>query len=482
MGYRLVERGKYPEHNKIQKVGLGLTIAGFALTSCTAELDAAISPTQVFPTEPIPTEVMPTATRYAPVIDGLSPEEAQIRAAFGGPVGAGGPIIRFERISNSSFIQRRLNSEGLAPVVNGNNVLTQIGYQPDGKRVCVPNVPSILFNPNVESGQDDWISANNLVVSYGDINSGQVRFKGLGAITLRETVENVVCVNAVINDQSNSFNERLGKVLNVLLDRDTGEIYGTLPAIYAENDNVEFDPETSEVRVNNEVVWFVGVNIQELSDMVPDNREILASSDAGYLGRLLVSFEDLPEDLTDTIPSEITESQRFVLATGEKIPFGYYKDEIVRDNGKALVLFHLQMRGEVESTNKTVRMFLFSFPLEEVNTATGQLEATGQHQFLLLGVPDQVVGGTKITGYNNRNIESSTVNNSTWKGAIATLQGVPEGASVMVGVWMYNPNSNGFDEVNREVVSEFINGELSDSKFGLGTLDRFGLDKSLLGY
>jgi len=481
MTHRTIERGKHPEYNRIQKVSLGLVVSSFFLASCTSELDVTISPTQVFPTQPIPTEVIPTATLYAPVIDGVSPEEEQIRAAFGGPVGAGGPITRFERVLNSGFIQRRLNSEGLAPVVNGNDVLTQIGYQPDGERVCVPNMPSILFNPNVESGQDDWISANNLVVSYGDINSGQVRFKGLGAITLRETVENTICVNAVINDESNSFNERPGKVLNVLLDRDTGEIYGTLPAIYAENDNVEFDPETSEVRVNNEAVWFVGDNIQELSNVVPDNQEILADSDVGYLGRLWISFENLPENLTDTIPSEVTESQRFVLASGEKIPFGYYKDEIVRGNGKTLVLFHLQMRGEIESANPSGRLFLFSFPLEVFNPATGQLEATGEHQFLLLGVPDQLVGGTTITGYSNRNIESSTVNNSNWGGVIATLQSVPEGTSVMAGVWMYNPNSNGFDEINREVVTEFINGELSDSKFGLGTLDRFGVDQSLLG-
>ncbi len=298
-----------PEHCPVYKIGSGLVMASLVLTSCRAEVQPTITETP-FSTQPRPTEVLPTAPAYPEgIAPGVVQEEGEIRAAFGVAVGAGG-LGDIVPIFNDETLQQSLNAMGLAPIlgpeIGTRRVITQIGHQNGGRRACFPNMPAELFNPNVASGIDDFVAANNLIVSYGDKLSGDVRFLGLGAITLEQTPQDVICVNAVINTPDNPFDSPLGKVLNVVMDTQ-GNIYGTLPAIYSADQQVRIDPNSGEVFVGNDKVWYIGDKMAELAETTIEKTEVVQNGltyerrESGQLVDLFPGSEVFMTDRGDVV-------------------------------------------------------------------------------------------------------------------------------------------------------------------------------------
>lgn len=271
-----------PEYRPVYRIGSGLAIAGLVLTSCRAEIQPTITETP-FSTQPRPTEVLPTAPSYPEgIAPGVVQEEGEIRAAFGVAVEAGG-LGDIYPVFNNETLQKSLNGVGLVPIlgpevfggieIGTGRIITQVGYQPGGRRTCFPNMPGVLFNPNVAAGQDDWLEANNLIVKYGEkffneeteeFEIREVRFQGLGAVSLEQTPQDIICVNAIINTLDNPFDGPLGKVLNVIMDTN-GNIYGTLPAIYSADQQVRIDFNNGGVFVGNDKVWEIGDSMAELA-------------------------------------------------------------------------------------------------------------------------------------------------------------------------------------------------------------------------
>ncbi len=315
-----------PEYSPVYKIGSGLAIAGLALTSCRAEVSPTITDTP-FSTQPRSTEVLPTAPPYPEgIAPGVVQEAGEIRAAFGAAVGAGG-LGEIVPIFNDETLQESLNASGLAPIlgpeIGGSRVITQIGHQNGGRRACFPNMPAELFNPNVATGRDDRLEANNLIEKYGEgllneetgeLEIIEVRFQGLGAISLEQTPQDIICVNAVINTLDNPFDSPLGKVLNVIMDTD-GNIYGTLPAIYSADQQVRIDLNNGGVYVGTEKVWEIGDAMAELTGSIVATPDYLGM---GVPANVVSAIEVLSERGTDISlePTSNKDEFAFIITNG----------------------------------------------------------------------------------------------------------------------------------------------------------------------
>ena len=265
MGAKFIGSRGSSELSPIVRLGSGLTITAL-LAACTGEVEPTIPTPEATATQPRVAEFTPTP--IGDVVSGISPEQTDILAAYGAAVGAGGPtsLNRVERLRNTSFLQGVLNQNGLAPILDGEGNIATIGIQANGERVCFPNMPEKLYNPNVPFPHEDaWLRDENFVRSYGDGATEQVRYQAIGAISIGQTRENVICVNAFINRDANTFDARLGTLFNVLLDQETGQIYGSLPAVYGADERVQFNPSSGRVTVGNENVWYIGDNITLLT-------------------------------------------------------------------------------------------------------------------------------------------------------------------------------------------------------------------------
>jgi hypothetical protein len=313
----MAHRKKGLEYHPVVKTGTRIAIASLVLSSC-GPLEQRVTPIQHTSTEPAQTETIPTPTPNEPMVAGSQASLQEIRAAFGGAIGVGG-LIRIEQVYNTSTIQNSLNRVGLAPVLGeqegGGRIISQYAVHTNGERTCFPNMPDVLFNPSISSGQDEWLQANDLIVSYGSWPD-EVRFKGVGAVSLDRLGEDLICVNTVVNNENNSFKdsnnnaERPGKVLTVLLNRNNGEIYGTLPSIYSADEEVTFDFESGEVRVGigtqNRLVWFTGEKMTELAVQItptitseltatPSYEQLQSLKPTGVAGEVVMGENGLPQ-------------------------------------------------------------------------------------------------------------------------------------------------------------------------------------------
>ncbi|OGY18131.1 MAG: hypothetical protein A2900_05480 [Candidatus Chisholmbacteria bacterium RIFCSPLOWO2_01_FULL_50_28] len=470
----------------------GLVVLGLALSACTTEAQATITPEQ-FPTQPRSTEVLPSPTPEFSV--GRTQSQEDIRVGLGRAVGAGGPesFQRFEQIHNNSLLQDALNRVGLNPwigeLLNGRSILTQVGTHSDGRRTCFPTMPELIYNPDVparpgqESGQDDWLSTNNFVVSYGDGVTRSERLKAISAVTLRNTTEDVICVNTYVSrDRPNPYGKKPGTLLNVLINRQTGRIYGTLRAAYAQTDQVEFDARTGSVFVNGVETWYEGEGMadlvippdpMELGRQLPGVTEVLKLGDEtlayGRPGQmplfkfntdtgewatfvrdtgfaLVKEWMNIPESMLKPLSVERTQSMRFVDGQGDPLPYGYIgymrqgmlaldgihktwylSDPVVSGDEGVNVLLHGRLRGVLADLHQlppgfnpdyTTRWAILEFPIERVDPATGDLRWTGDSQFAAVGL--QYGPGNDIIRIPVRFLEGRNIENQKVLGRTPT--------------------------------------------------------------
>jgi len=306
-----------PEYSRSVKLGSGLAILNLALSSCVYEArGATIDPTQS-PTAPRVTETFsPTAT--PDVILGPSVEQDRI-VAFGRAVGAGGqnPI---ETTFGGSNLMDVLWGSGLWPIIDGSrtnsrgeNLITQTAILPDGSRMCFPNSPVVLFNPDVASGQDDLIRSSNFIRYYGDGSTQDVRFQTIEAISLEKLPGNVVCVNAIARpDVGNIFDARSGTVMTVLMDRDTAKIIGAFRSVFAATDTVSLDQATGRLTVNGQSVWFEGPGVLQLTPTpteTPSYEQLQSLKPAGVEGEVIIGENGNPQLSLEVINSNFPDNR-----------------------------------------------------------------------------------------------------------------------------------------------------------------------------
>jgi hypothetical protein len=275
--------GRSPEYHPIAKVGSGMVILGLLVSSCVRETQATAPPPEAYPTLTPTQEIFTPTPDFGQIVEGIAPSRNEILVAYGEAVGAGGPVtsLAFEKVYNSSFLQRELNNRGLAPYLDSENGISQIGYLQNGPRLCFPNMPPQLYNPNVASGRDDRLFDSQFVISYGDGLTGDVRYQAISAVSLERAADEVICVSAVVNRADNPYRAAPGTLFNVLMNKDTGYVYGEFPAVYGASDRVEVraDPETGNLHVvvNGSLRWYTGEGMLELKKRVtptPDPVEI----------------------------------------------------------------------------------------------------------------------------------------------------------------------------------------------------------------
>ena len=270
MNYKILGRGRGPEYFRgIRPIG-SLTILGLVVTSCSFEARPTIDPS------PSATRARATET-YTPTpspttLPGTSFESEQL-VAFGRAIGAGGPGRLEDPIYNSRDIQNGLIEKGLIPLVDssrkgsgGQDLLTQTLVLPDGTRVCFPNSPVELFNPEVASGRDEWLFDANFIRYYGSRNPQETRFQTVPVVSLDRLSTNIVCVNTIaMSGRENIFGARPGTVLTVLFDTRTGDTPGAFRSVFAASDALGFDQTTGRLTVNGQPVWFEGPGMLQLT-------------------------------------------------------------------------------------------------------------------------------------------------------------------------------------------------------------------------
>ena len=306
-----------PEYPRSVKLGSGLAILNLALSSCVYEArGATIDPTQT-PTTPRVTETFsPTAT-----LEGiLRPSVDTNRIiAFGRAVGAGGqnPI---EPTFAGSSLKEILFDSGLRPVLDsartnsrGELLVTQTAMLLDGSRMCFPNSPVELFNPDVASGQDDLIRSSNFIRYYGDGSTQDVWFQTIEAISLEKLPGNIVCVNTIAQaDRNNIFGVRPGTVMMVLMDRDTAEIYGVFRSVFAATDTVSLDQATGRLTVNGQSVWFEGLGMLQLTPTpteTPNYEQLQSLKPAGVEGEVIIGENGNPQLSLEVVNSSLPDNK-----------------------------------------------------------------------------------------------------------------------------------------------------------------------------
>lgn len=281
MSYRIAGGRRGPEFSRHIKVGGGLVIAGFLFSSCRPFEARANSDPTITPTRPTATEFSPTPVPNFPIrIEGISPNKEEIQRLGGRFIGVGGSedLINIKTVYMREFDALHLEflRNSLSPVTGADletsgYVLTTYGVYEDGSRVCYPALPERLYSPErpTEIGFP-WLFANNLVSHYGDQQPDIVRFKGIGAITLKGLPEDIVCVTAFVNKDNAVRNPETGEylsagtTLNVPVNIITREIYDGIPAFYSAEDNVEINQDNFTVLVNGTPVWYMGDRMAQL--------------------------------------------------------------------------------------------------------------------------------------------------------------------------------------------------------------------------
>lgn len=334
-----------PEYRRLPTRIAVIASAAFATASCSPDVQS--SPTsEIFPNQPQVSEATPIPTEGVLVEAGIAQDRSEILAGFGGAVGAGGSLSsRIEKVFNNSTIQGSLNRSSLAPIIDSDGGITQIGSSGD-QRVCFPNMPEKLFNPNVASEEDSKLETREFVITYGDIPTQEARFQGLGAVALENTRQDLICVNAIANSDNNPFGVRDGVVLNVLIDRNNGDIYGTLPSIYGADQNVRFDFATSQVVVDNVVINYEGPRMAELTVQPTFRSEINELQDD--LREIGVETEVVEQENGDIVLNhEGSRGEKEIGVFGEQ--GGEFVFVVTKENGKTASFSVDQVRVDSES-------------------------------------------------------------------------------------------------------------------------------------
>jgi len=338
MNYKIAGGGKGPEYSRHYKIGSSLVIAGFLFSSCrpldaTASSDPTLTSTQTRTTEFAPTPTI----NFPPRIEGISPNEEEIRRLGGRFIGVGGSsdLVTIDRVHmrDLDVLHLEFLENSLSPVTgdleSNGYVLTTYGVYADGARVCFPALPERLYTPErpPEIGFP-WLFANNLISNYGDQQSEIVRFKGIGAITLNGLPEDIVCVTAFVNKDNAVRNPatgeylRAGTTLNVPVNIRTNEIYEGIPAIYAAEDNVEIDQGNFRVLVNGAPAWYMGDRMADLLT-TPTPPEGPTATPVPTETQTPTSTPEIkPSDITDDVRlfTDVTFNNRV------RIPFGVWRN------------------------------------------------------------------------------------------------------------------------------------------------------------
>lgn len=515
MTYRYA--GRSSEYHPIARIGCGLIVLGI-LTSCTEGVQATLPPPDAFPTQTPASEIFTPTPEIGQVVEGEAPSRDKILVAYGEAVGAGGPVtyLEIEKVYHSPFLQRRLNERGLAPYLDSENGISQTGFLPDGPRLCFPNMPPQLYNPYVPTGRDDRLFERQFVISYGDGLTDDVRYRAISAVSLEQTAEDVICVSAVVNRRDNQYGAAQGTLFNVLMNRDTGFIYGEFPAVYGVDDRVEVRADSVtgnlQVVVNGSVRWYTGEGMSELAQQLtptPDPVELAmelpgvervldlddrilafgAYSDIPVyeydeetsewrnfereLGRLITRNIIIPEWMYAQLSLEESRYLRFTDRMGELLPYGYvgfqhgsdaaelhFNPEWIGDRPDVMqeewitVLFHGRLRGVIPDRSGT---------------------SSGEREWVILEIPvektDQVTGEQVWTGdsqyyrfcidtranpsvyaVEGKNINVYGNRSMSVNKLMETVESLPEGTSIVFGV-PYKPKELGIHP-NLEAIYE----------------------------
>lgn len=247
-----------------QELGETEQISSPELTKTLPDPGIAVTPAEVDTQVPTPTsEIIATQETFP------GSQDNTFLAVPGFPEGFGGEG-EISVFANTRNVQDSLNSQGFAPVVDSEGVLSRTQVQ-DGSEVCVSNLPDSLYNPDTPSGEDKRISSDSGIVSFGD-NAGEVRTKAIGVISTSGFPDEWDCVNAVVTNEENPAG--LGALRTLIIDRE-GDIKAELPAAFEGNANIEirWEAGNSSLYVNGEVVnptFREGVDVPVIEQGPPD--------------------------------------------------------------------------------------------------------------------------------------------------------------------------------------------------------------------
>lgn len=274
MSARYFGRRGSPEYHSVVRFGSGLVIGSMFFQACVPERQIPTPTSEIFPTRPIPTEVFIPTPDLSNELVGLVRTPQEIQEAVGRFVGDGGPVYaRVESVGEKEDVfetlKASLNRNGLG-IFHEGRIVSQIAILGDGTLVCFPVMPKQLWNPYVERHQDNWIRDEQFVISYGNGVSGAVRYQAISAISLEKSVDSLTCVNAFVNRENNIYGAEPTTLFTVLMDQNTGEIFGEVPTVYGADDRVEVQVDSStgnlKVVVNGMPVWFTGERMVELAE------------------------------------------------------------------------------------------------------------------------------------------------------------------------------------------------------------------------
>ena len=243
----IVQRGT-PERSRSIDFKRGVMITSLFLSSCRPLVGNPSSST-IFSTQPRPIETPPP-----------TPTPAVIEGEF---AGAGG-LEALRQVELNDSLRATLARAGYEVVVDssidrGRLLMAQIAGE--NPRVCFPALP-----PNAP---EDSVA--------------------ISAITLEGLTDPWTCITARTTEANREVNP--GTYLTLLINTQTGEVPGKLPAVYPASANVELNLQSGEVLVNGRRVWFMGSGMAELaptSTVTPAPTEIPTPTEAPmYTGPLV---------------------------------------------------------------------------------------------------------------------------------------------------------------------------------------------------
>jgi hypothetical protein len=198
-------------------------------------------------------------------------------------------------------------------------------------------MPGHLWNPYLPYPyKDDKMFEEQFVISYGDEQASNVRYKAISAVSLEQTAEEVICVSAIVNRRNNPYGAKPTTLFNVLMNRDTGFIYGEFPAVYGVSDDVKVRVDSAsgnlQVVVNGEVRWYTGEGMAQLverptatPDPVQEGMRLAGVQRVRNLGDQMLAYgsgSGMPDMPMFELNTQTGEWEKFVREIG-KVNYNY---------------------------------------------------------------------------------------------------------------------------------------------------------------
>jgi hypothetical protein len=273
------------------------------------------------------------------------------------------------------------------------------------------------------------------------------------------------------------------------MDRNTGEIYGTLPGIYGAEEDVRFDFSTGQVVVGNTNVWYIGDKMAELAQLpatleptaTPEQEEI---GRVGLVGSHSVIMEDIPQEFLAPISPDY---MRLTNDRGEQVPYGHIFRRI--DLGEDI--FRLEVltrwRGIITKPTNPINaenfeLGVFDIPFEEYDSSVGELVETNDKQIFLILLPVQS-NFFQAHAFYGGNIDQFNTRHISFEQAYNILKDLPPGTPVVVGLqFRFDENydkPDWFFEEERAILEAIETKTPVDSPI-IFTITSIGLDSSYL--